>query len=134
MNWMGFAAASVLDSVEFEYFAIRNQATVFDISPMMKYRIAGPDAEAVVNRLVTRDIRKLKPGRVAYVIWCDEDGNVVDDGTVFRFSQTEFRLCCQEPQLAWLDDIAFGFDVTVEEVSHAVAGLALQGPTSFFCR
>lgn len=131
MNWMGFASASVLDTVEFEYFAIRNQATVFDISPMMKYRIAGPEAEAVMNRLVTRDIRKLKPGRVAYVIWCDEAGNVVDDGTVFRLSDTEFRLCCQEPQLAWLDDIAWGFDVTVEDVSQGVAGLALQGPTSF---
>lgn len=130
MNWMGQASPSVLDSVEFEYFAIRNQATLFDISPMNKYRIAGPDAEAVVNRLVTRDIRKLAPGRVAYVIWCDEDGNVVDDGTVFRLSPTEFRLCCQEPQLAWLDDIAWGFDATVEDVSHQIAGLALQGPTS----
>lgn len=130
MNWMGVASPSVLDTVEFEYFAIRNQATLFDVSPMMKYRISGPDAEAVVNRLVTRDITKLKPGRVAYVIWCDEAGNVVDDGTLFRLSATEFRLCCQEPQLAWLDDVAWGFDVTVEDVSHSIAGLALQGPTS----
>ena len=130
MNWMGIASPSVLDTVEFEYFAIRNQTTLFDISPMMKYRIAGPDAEAVVNRLVTRDIAKLAPGRVAYVIWCDEAGNVVDDGTLFRLGPSEFRLCCQEPQLAWLDDVAWGFDVTVEDVSAAVAGLALQGPTS----
>jgi aminomethyltransferase len=130
MNWMGVASPSVLDSVEFEYFAIRNQATIFDISPMMKYRIKGPDAEAVVNRLVTRDMAKLKPGRVAYAIWCDEEGNVVDDGTVFRLSATEFRLCCQEPQLAWLDDVAFGFDVTVADETLDVAGLALQGPTS----
>ena len=130
MNWMGFASPSVLDAVEFEYFAIRNQSTLFDISPMCKYAITGPDAEAVVNRLVTRDIRKLKPGRVAYVIWCDEDGNVVDDGTVFRLSETEFRLCCQEPQLSWLDDIAWGFDASIRDVSREIAGLALQGPTS----
>ncbi len=130
MNWMGVASPAVLDTVEFEYFAIRNQATLFDVSPMMKYRIAGPDAEAVANRLVTRDVTKLRPGRVAYVIWCDEAGNVVDDGTLFRLSATEFRLCCQEPQLAWLDDVAWGFDVTVEDVSRDIAGLALQGPTS----
>lgn len=130
MNWMGVASPSVLDTVEFEYFAIRNQATVFDISPMMKYRIAGPDAEAVVNRLVTRDIAGLKPGRVAYVIWCDEDGNVIDDGTVFRFADGTFRLCCQEPQLAWLQDAAWGFDVTLADESADVAGLALQGPTA----
>lgn len=130
MNWMGIASPAVLDTVEFEYFAIRNQTTLFDISPMMKYRIAGPDAEAVVNRLVTRDIAKLAPGRVAYAIWCDAAGNVVDDGTVFRLGPTEFRLCCQEPQLAWLLDVAWGFDATIEDVSAAVAGLALQGPTS----
>ncbi|MEI2804836.1 aminomethyltransferase family protein [Albidovulum sp.] len=130
MNWMGVASPAVLDTVEFEYFAIRNQATLFDVSPMMKYRISGPDAEAMVNRLVTRDVTKLRPGRVAYVIWCDEAGNVVDDGTVFRLSATEFRLCCQEPQLAWLDDVAWGLDVMVEDVSHGIAGLALQGPTS----
>ena len=130
MNWMGYASPSVLDSVEFEYFAIRNQSTLFDISPMRKYVIAGPDAEAVVNRLVTRDIRKLRPGRVAYCIWCDEDGQVVDDGTVFRLSDTELRLCCQEPQLSWLEDIAWGFDVEIRDVSRDIAGLALQGPTS----
>ncbi|MGB5838296.1 MAG: aminomethyltransferase family protein [Albidovulum sp.] len=130
VNWMGYASPSVLDTVEFEYFAIRNQATLFDISPMNKYRITGPDDETVVNRLVTRDIRKVKPGRVAYVIWCDEEGQVVDDGTVFRLSDTEFRLCCQEPQLGWLDDIAWGFDVEITDVSAEIAGLALQGPTS----
>lgn len=130
MNWMGVASPSVLDTVEFEYFAIRNQATVFDISPMNKYRIAGPHAEAVVNRLVTRDIRKMMPNRVAYVIWCDEEGHVVDDGTVFRFGDGTFRLCCQEPQMAWLEDVAHGFDVTLADESADVAGLALQGPTS----
>ena len=130
MDWMGFASPSVLDNVEFEYFAIRNQSTLFDISPMCKYAIEGADAEAVVNRLVTRDIRKLKPGRVAYVIWCDEDGNVIDDGTVFRLAEDRFRLCCQEPQLAWLEDVAWGFDATIRDVSREVAALALQGPTS----
>ncbi|MFT7594451.1 MAG: aminomethyltransferase, partial [Paracoccaceae bacterium] len=97
IGWAGYISPLELDTVEFEYFAIRNQATLFDISPMHKYRITGPDALAVVNRLITRDIRKVRDGRVGYAMWCDEDGMLIDDGTVFRFSQTDFRLCCQEP-------------------------------------
>ncbi|ESR24538.1 aminomethyltransferase family protein [Lutibaculum baratangense] len=131
MWWAGCASPAVLDTVESEYFAIRNQATLYDISPIYKYRISGPEAERVVNRLVTRDIRKLKPGRVAYAIWCDEDGMVIDDGTIFRFGESDFRLCCQEPQYSWLLDIAWGFDVEMSDETEDVAALALQGPTSF---
>ncbi|MGD1877770.1 MAG: aminomethyltransferase family protein [Kiloniellaceae bacterium] len=131
MPWAGYLSARRFDSVEAEYFAIRNQATLFDISPMHKYRVTGPDAERVMNRLMTRDVRKLKPGRVGYSLWCDEDGYVIDDGTLFRFGDDDFRLCCQEPQYAWLLDIAWGFDVQVHEESDEIAGLSLQGPTSF---
>lgn len=130
MNWNGYASPGVLDTAEFEYFAIRNQSTLFDISPMCKFRIKGPEAEAVMNRMVTRDARKQKPGRVSYVIWCDEDGNVVDDGTLFRRSEDEFLLFCQEPQLLWIKDIAWGFDFEVTEVTHDLAGFAFQGPTT----
>ena len=129
--WAGYATAERFDSVEAEYFAIRNQATLFDLSPMRKYRVRGTDALRVMNRLVTRDLRKLPPGRVAYALWCDEDGMVIDDGTVFRLAEDEFRLCCQEPQFGWLMDIAWGFEVAIEDESDSVAGLALQGPTSF---
>lgn len=131
MPWAGYVSARRFETVEAEYFAIRNQATLFDVSPMHKYRIMGPDAQKVVNRLVTRDVSKMPDNRVGYTVWCDEDGHVIDDGTVFRFSGTDFRLCCQEPQYSWLDDIAWGFDVEIEDESHAVAGLSLQGPTSF---
>lgn len=131
MDWQGFLAPRVFDSEEAEYFCIRNQASLFDVTPMCKYRIAGPDAEAVMNRLVTRDLRKLKTGRVAYVLWCDEEGGVMDDGTVFRLGAQEFLLLCQERQLSWLHDIAWGFDVEIEDFSRSLAGLALQGPTSY---
>ena len=130
-GWDGFASPLALDGVEGEYFAIRNQATLFDISPMRKYRIAGPQAERVVNRLVTRDVGRIRPGRVGYAIWCDEDGMVIDDGTVFRFAACDFRLCCQESQIGWLHDVSWGFETTLEDESEAVAALALQGPTSF---
>jgi len=109
---------------------VRNTAGLFDLSPMVKYRIAGPQAEAFLNRLLTRDIARLHPGRVAYAVWCDDRGKVLDDGTVFRFAADEFRLCSQERHLCWLQDSAWGYEVEVEEVTEQVAALALQGPTS----
>lgn len=130
-NWAGYRAPHSLWDEELEYFAIRSQAALFDISPMTKYRIEGPGAEAFLDRVTLRDVTKLRPGRVHYTAWCDDEGFVLDDGTLFRLSATRFRLCSQERHLPWLLDSATGFDVTVEEETEAVAGLALQGPTSF---
>jgi aminomethyltransferase len=130
-NWAGFAAPSVLDTVEFEYFALRNQCAVLDISPMHTFRITGPEAGAMLNRVMTRDVAKLRAGRVGYVMWCDEEGMVIDDGTLFRLGDQDWRLCCQEPMLTWLLDAAWGFDAHVTDESETLAGLALQGPTSF---
>ncbi|CCV11150.1 aminomethyltransferase family protein [Mesorhizobium sp. STM 4661] len=130
-NWAGYRAPHSLWDEELEYFAIRSQAALFDISPMTKYRIEGKDAEAFLNRVTLRDVTKLKSSRVHYTAWCDDEGFVLDDGTLFRLSPTRFRLCSQERHLPWLLDGAIGFDVTVEEETEAVAGLALQGPTSF---
>lgn len=129
-NWVGYRAPLSLWDEELEYFAIRSQAALFDISPMTKYRIEGPGAEAYCDRLTLRDVTKLAPGRVHYTAWCDDEGFVLDDGTLFRLSATRFRLCCQERHLPWLLDSALGFDVTIEEETEQVAALALQGPTS----
>ncbi|MFY9212486.1 MAG: aminomethyltransferase family protein [Aestuariivita sp.] len=130
-NWAGYAAPSVLDTMEFEYFALRNQAAIFDVSPMHKYRIRGPKAGEMLNRVMTRDITKIRSGRVGYTLWCDEDGMVIDDGTLFRLGESDWRLCCQEPMLIWLLDAAWGFDVEIVDESDLIAGFALQGPSSF---
>lgn len=128
--WSGYSTPDVFSSVEQEYFAIRNQAALFDLTPMVKYRITGPDAQRYLNRLITRDVGKLRVDRVAYTLWCDEAGHVIDDGTVFRFGPEEFHLCTAERQLDWFLDSAVGFDVQVGEVTEDIAALALQGPTS----
>lgn len=130
--WAGYTTVDVFTYVEQEYFAIRNATTLYDLTPMVKYRIAGQLALAFLNRLVTRDLRKLKVGRVAYCIWCDDAGQVIDDGTVFRLEEGEFRLCTAERQLDWLLSSAIGFDgLIIEEITEEVAALALQGPTSY---
>jgi aminomethyltransferase len=128
--WAGYTTVDVFTFVEQEYFAIRNAATLYDLTPMVKYRIAGPDALRFLNRLMTRDIGKLKCGRVAYSVWCNDDGHLIDDGTVFRLGDSEYRLCTGERQLDWLLDSALGFDVQIGEVTEETAALAVQGPTS----
>lgn len=130
-NWAGYKAPHAVFDEELEYFAIRSTAALFDISPMVKYRISGPDAERYLNRLTLRDVRKLGVGRVHYTAWCDDHGHVLDDGTLFRLGEQEFRLCCQERHLPWLLDSGFGLAVDIREETDEIAGLALQGPTSF---
>jgi len=129
--WAGYSTVDVFTSVEQEYFAIRNAASLYDLTPMVKYRIAGADALRFLNRLMTRDIGRLRPGRVAYVVWCNDAGHLIDDGTVFCLGENEYRLCTAERQLDWLLDSAIGFDVAIAEVTEDVAALALQGPTSY---
>jgi aminomethyltransferase len=116
--------------VELEYFAIRNSTGVFDLSPMVKYRITGPDAEAYLNRLVTRDVSKIKVGRVGYTIWCDEQGQVMDDGTIFHLGENDYRLCSYTHVMDWMSWSAMGFDVSIVDETAEVAALSVQGPTS----
>lgn len=128
--WSGYSTVDVFTTVEQEYFAIRNSTSVYDLTPMVKYRIAGSGALGFLNRLMTRDMRKLAPGKVAYSVWCNDSGHLIDDGTVFCVAANEYRLCTAERQLDWLSASAIGFDVEITEVTEEVAALALQGPTS----
>ncbi len=129
-DWKGYASAEGFYDTTLEYFSVRNSAGVFDLTPMTKYRITGPDSLVYINRLVTRDMSKIKPGRVAYAVWCDDEGQVIDDGTIFHLKQGEYRLCSQERHMAWLQMSAIGMDVTIVDETEEVCGLALQGPTS----
>jgi len=126
--WGGYTTALVFEDEAMEYTAIRNAASVYDLCPMVKYRIKGPDAAAYLNRLTVRNAGKLSVGGVHYTIWCDDDGKIIDDGTLFRLAGDEYRICCQERHLPWLLDSAVGFDVEVAEVTEEIAALSLQGP------
>jgi aminomethyltransferase len=128
--WSGYSTVDVFTTVEQEYFAIRNAATLYDLTPMVKYRIVGPEAVPYLNRLITRDVAKLKANRVAYCVWCNDTGHLVDDGTLFRVGEGEYLLCTAERQIDWLLSSAVGFDVQIAEITEQVAALALQGPTS----
>jgi aminomethyltransferase len=128
--WSGYTTVDVFTSVEQEYFAIRNASSLYDLTPMVKYRIAGVDALRFLNRLATRDLSKLRAGRVAYTVWCNDEGHLIDDGTVFCLGPNEYRLCTAERQLDWLRASAIGFEVEIRDVTDEIAALAVQGPTS----
>ena len=130
-SWNGYKSAQVFDTIASEYFAIRSTCSLMDLTPMEKYRITGPDSQRFLNRLVTRDLSNLAIDRVAYVIWCNDEGKVLDDGTVFRLGENDFRLCAQHHQLDWLSISRLGFNVNIEKETDDIAALAVQGPTSF---
>jgi aminomethyltransferase len=130
-EWSGYYAVSSYEPHhEHEYNAIRNAAALIDISPLFKYRISGKDATRLVDRIITRDIRKVSVGQVIYTPWCDEHGKVIDDGTVSRLEENTYRWTAADPSLRWFTQNASGIDVHVEDISESVAALALQGPTS----
>ncbi len=129
--WNGYKVPRVVDKLSTEYFAVRSGCAVMDLTPMEKYRITGPGARAYLDRLVTRDIANLRPGRVTYVVWCDDDGKVIDDGTLFQLGDDDYRLCSQHHQVDWLVLSATGFDVQIDVETHDIAALAVQGPTSY---
>jgi len=130
-DWSGYYAVSAYEAHhEHEYNAIRNAAALIDVSPLFKYLVRGRDAVKLVDRIITRDARKLAVGQVYYTPWCDERGKVIDDGTVTRIEEQVFRWTAADPSLRWLRQNAIGLDVTIEDISESVAALALQGPTS----
>jgi len=130
-EWSGYYAVSAYEAHhEHEYNAIRQAAALIDISPLYKYRVSGKDATRLVDRIVTRDCRKVAVGSVIYTPWCDEHGQTIDDGTVSRLEENVWRWTAADPSLRWFRQNAVGLDVQIEDISEQVAALALQGPTS----
>lgn len=130
-DWSGmFAAAVYADFHDIEYNAIREAAAVIDVSPLYKYEVRGPDAGALLDRVVTRDISKLQVDQVLYTPWCDEDGKVIDDGTVTRIEPDAYRVTAADPSYRWFRLNATGLDVDISDITEEVAGVALQGKLS----
>jgi glycine cleavage system T protein (aminomethyltransferase) len=130
-TWSGYFVASSYDVVhDYEYHAIRNSAGLIDVSPLYKYDVRGQDALPLVNRVITRDAAKCAVGQALYSCLCEDDGAVIQDGTVFRLGQDHFRFHLADPSLRWLKLNAVGMDVSIEEVSERIAALALQGPNA----
>src|SRR4030081_3158840 len=130
-EWSGYYTVSVYEvHHEHEYNAIRNACALIDISPLYKYLITGKDATKLVNRVITRDVNKVAVGQVIYACWCDEDGKIIDDGTITRLEENKYRWTAADPSLRWFRQNGLNMDVHIEDISEQTAALALQGPTS----
>jgi len=133
-NWRRWAGYLVVGSYELtldrEYWAIRNSAALIDVTPLMKYIIKGKDASRLLNRVITRDMDKLKVGQVYYTGWCDDEGKMIDDGTISRLDEGTYRMTCADPSLRWLSMNSVGLDADITEVTDNVAALSFQGPNS----
>ena len=130
-RWAGYIAAGSYElTLDREYWAIRNAAALIDVTPLMKYIIKGRDACRLLNRVITRDMDKLKVGQVYYTPWCDEEGKIIDDGTISRLDEATYRMTSADPSLRWLSMNAVGLEVEITEVSNEVAALSFQGPNT----
>ncbi|ABF40271.1 glycine cleavage T protein (aminomethyl transferase) [Candidatus Koribacter versatilis Ellin345] len=130
-EWSGYYTVSSYETHhEHEYNAIRNACALIDISPLFKYLITGDDATQFVNRVITRDIKKVAINQVIYCCWCDQDGKVIDDGTITRLGENTYRWTAADPSLRWFRQNSIAMKVQIEDISESVSALALQGPTS----
>lgn len=130
-EWSGYLTANTYELEHtHEYYAIRTACGLFDLTPLYKYHIHGRDALKLLNRVVTRDVNRCALGQVMYTPWCDDEGQIIDDGTVARLDTDFYRLTAADPTFGWLQANASGMEVVVEEVTDSLAALSLQGPTS----
>jgi aminomethyltransferase len=116
-----------------EYWACRERAAVMDLSPLRKWEILGPDAETLVQLAITRDARRLSVGQVTYTALCNETGGMIDDATVYRLGQDNFRFVGgDEYDGIWLRELADRLElkVWVKPSTDQLHNLAVQGPNS----
>jgi aminomethyltransferase len=130
-HWAGYLSALRYDlSAKHEYFAVRNSAGFFDTSPLYKYRITGPDSQRFLAGVMTRDVRRCRPGQAFYTVWCDDAGFVLEDGVLFRHAEDDWMLTAADPNLGYLDSLIGRLRVSIEDVSADYGALAVQGPRS----
>ncbi len=130
-DWAGYYAVCAYHTYhEREYFALRHAAGLIDVTPLFKYDVRGRDATTLLCRVMARDISRLAVGQIAYCSWCDDDGKLLDDGTVWRLGECDYRVTSAEPNLAWFQHNADGLTVTIEDCTSQLAALSLQGPNA----
>ena len=130
-HWLpnSFAQAGVID----EYWACRECCVAIDLSPLRKFEVLGPDAETLLQRALTRDVRRLAAGQVVYSAMCFEHGGLLDDGTLFRHGADQFRWIGGDDYGGiWLKEQAakLGLNVHVKPATGQIHNLAVQGPRS----
>ena len=129
--WTGYNSPAQFSDATDEYWAIRRGVGVYDLSPLRKFEFKGPDAMALSQQLVTRDLSRMRDGQVHYAPMCDESGGIVDDCTVFRFGpEHAWLISGNEPDAEWVLGVASRMNVQAANVTERLPNLAVQGPKS----
>ncbi len=119
-------------SILTEARAVRESAGMFDVSHMGRFRVRGPEALTVLQKIGTNDLKKIAPGKAQYTLWCTPDGGAIDDLIVFWLGPEEFLVVVNASRrtddLAHLNDHAAGREVTVVDETLTTAMIAVQGP------
>jgi aminomethyltransferase len=127
--WDRYHVVDVFSDVLTELRAIREGVAMIDMSPLAKYDVRGPDAERFVNRIVTREVSRMEDRQIYYTAWCDDAGKVVSDGMLMRFDAEHFRIT-GDPCARWLAQQVDQFEVELDDVTHDLGLLSVQGPHS----
>src|SRR4029450_2851642 len=130
MDLFGYWAPSVVSDTREEYRACREAAALMDFSMLRKVDLDGPGAQEFVNTIVTRDVSRLEPGRIASGALCGEDGKMVDDCTVMVRASDAIRFCGANDRDAEIFAAKAPAGVSVREFTDAAPHLCLQGPRS----
>lgn len=130
----GFDMPIQYEGIAEEHKAVREACGVFDVSHMGEVNISGPDAEKYVNYIFTNDVSAIEPGQILYGMMLNHEGGTVDDLLVYRRAADSFLLVINasniEKDVAWIEQNANGYDVTIENLSNRLGELAIQGPLS----
>lgn len=132
IDFSGWALPVKYSDIKSEHKAVRTDAGLFDVSHMGEVTLKGPEAETFVNYLVTNNIATLKEHQIAYTMMCYEDGGVVDDLLVYKYSTEHYYLVINASNIdkdyEWIQSKASDFDVVAENISDTIAEIAIQGP------
>jgi aminomethyltransferase len=112
-----------------EYEAVRAGVGMWDVYPLLKWEFRGPQATRAAQRIFTNDVASLAPGRVRYGAFVDDDGNIVDDGTIYKLADDHLWVMTNNPEVIQTFD-ASRFDVEITDQTHEMPLISVQGPKS----
>jgi aminomethyltransferase len=131
MDWEGWYWPSHFGDPIAEHHAVRRDVGIWDESPLRKWDFRGRDALAAADRIFTNDMLGLEVGQVRYAPFCDENGKMVGDGTVFKFAEdSAWVITALDTDLDHFQDVASGLDVSIEPITERLPHVQLQGPRS----
>lgn len=131
LEFAGWAWSTTFGDPFNEHLAVRERVGMWDQSALPKWRVHGSDAIEALDFVFTNDIRRLRPGQVRYSPFCDENGRMISDATIYKFADDSFWVFpTLESDLDYVRDLTSQLDVSIESFTAEFGLLDIQGPQS----